>query len=206
VILSRYTSNHTVNFLKFMAGLRKAATSVSEPERTLLADLARGRQCIVEVGVFEGATSQIFCKEMSPSGRLYLVDPYFPEVRLERLLNRSFNLWIATKTVDAWRQQVQFVRETSEAAASKLPLKGSADMIFIDARHDYESVLQDFRCWTPILAPHAPMAFHDSNPCPERPDLGENDGPVRLMREIRRGEHGHWEIVTQADTVTVIRQ
>jgi len=206
VSLSRFTNNHTVNFLKFVAGLRKAETSVSEPERRLLAELARGRRCIVEVGVFEGATSQILCREMDPAGRLYLVDPFFPQVRLERLLNRSFNRWIATKSVDRWREQVQFVREPSDVAASKLSLQGTAGLIFIDARHDYDSVLQDFTCWAPMLAAGGAIAFHDSHLCPGRPDLGADDGPVRLMREIARGDHGAWQITAQADTVTVVRR
>jgi predicted O-methyltransferase YrrM len=203
--LKRYTDNHTVNFLKLVVGLRKPETSVSAAEHALLADLARGKRCIVEVGVFQGATSRVFCQEMSPDGTLYLVDPFFPEVRLERLLNVSFNRWVAAKSVEPWRGRSQFVREPSVQAAGKLSLEGKADLIFIDARHDYESVLEDFRCWSPMLAPGAPMAFHDSNPCPARPELGENEGPVRLMRQIERGEHGAWQVVGHADSVTIVK-
>jgi hypothetical protein len=204
--LKRYTDNHTVKFLKFVVGLRKPETSVSAVERTLLAGLARGRHCVVEVGVFEGATSQVFCGEMSPQGTLYLVDPFFPEVRLERLLNVSFPFWIATRSIRPWRRRIQFVREPSHLAAQRIPLDGKADLIFIDARHDYDSVLQDFRSWAPRLGPGAPMAFHDSRVCVARPDLSPSDGPVRLIHEIVRGDHGPWEVIGQADSVTVIRR
>ena len=50
--LERYTNNYTVNFLKFVVGLRKPSTSVSAIEQLFLADLVRGKRCIVEVGGF----------------------------------------------------------------------------------------------------------------------------------------------------------
>jgi hypothetical protein len=206
VDLKRYTDNHTVKFLKYVVGLRGPETSVSKAEWSLLGELARGKSCIVEVGVFQGATSQVFCREMNPGGILYLVDPFFPEVRAERLLNVSFNRWVATKSVAPWKSRIQFVRQTSEDAARSLSLQGKADLIFIDARHDYASVLEDFGCWAPMLAPDGRMAFHDSNPCPARPELGEDEGPVRLMREIGRGDHGEWDVIAHADSVTVIRR
>jgi hypothetical protein len=204
--LERYTNNYTVNFLKFVVGLRKPSTSVSAIEQLFLADLVRGKSCIVEVGVFEGATSQLFCREMAPTGKLYLVDPFFPEVRLEKLSGLSFTRFVATKTVKPWQDRVMFVREPSVAAAAALPLRGRAELIFIDARHDYDSVLEDFRCWSPMLAEGAVMAFHDSHVCAARPDLDDGKGPVRLMREISEGKHGTWEMVGNAGSVTAIRR
>jgi predicted O-methyltransferase YrrM len=204
--LKRYTDNHTVNFLKFLVGLRKPATSVSDEERRYLVSLARGKRCIVEVGVFEAATSQVFCGEMDPEGKLYLVDPYFPEVRVERLLNVSFTRFVATQAVRPWQARVEFVRQPSHLAADMLPLRGKADFIFIDARHDYDSVRQDFQCWAPMLAPGAVMAFHDSHPCPARPELVSHDGPARLMGEIAEGKYGAWEILGHADSVTAIKR
>jgi len=129
----RYTDNYTVNFLKFKLGLRKPATSVSPAEHELLSGLARGKGCIVEVGVFEAATSRIFCQEIGPSGTLFLVDPHFPEVLLERLLNVSFARSVAAKTVAPWRERVRFVRQSSRGAVAALSLRGKADLIFIDA-------------------------------------------------------------------------
>jgi predicted O-methyltransferase YrrM len=206
VNLKRYTDNHTVNFLKFLVGLRKPATSVTPEERHYLADLVRGKRCIVEVGVFEAATSQVFCNEMDAAGKLYLVDPFFPEVRVERLLNVSFTRWVATHAVRPWQERVEFIRQPSHLAAAALPLQGKSDFIFIDARHDYDSVRQDFECWAPMLAAGAVMAFHDSHPYPGRPEIDPNDGPARLMREIGDGKYGPWQIVGHADSVTAVRR
>jgi predicted O-methyltransferase YrrM len=202
--LKRLTDNHTARTLKFFAGLRKAHTSVSAAEHELLAGLASGKRCIVEVGVFEGVTSTIFCRVMEPAGRLYLVDPFFPETRLEKALNVSFTKWVATKTVKPWLPRIEFVREPSVVAAEKLPLQGKAELIFIDARHDYASVLEDFKSWVPMLGTGAVMAFHDSHPCPARPELQPTDGPVRLMTEIASGQHGPWQVIDHADSVTVV--
>jgi Methyltransferase domain len=206
VNLKRYTNSYTVNFLKFILGFRPATTSVTADETKCLAALASGKNRIVEVGVFEGATSRVFCRAMDPRGRLYLVDPYFPEVRLERLLKMSFASAVASRAVRSWPRQARFVRQTSVAASQTIPLEGKADFIFIDARHDYESVLEDFKCWSPHLDAHARMAFHDSHQCVARPDLHPDDGPVRLMREVAAGQHGNWQVIEQADSVTVIER
>ncbi|HMF13480.1 MAG TPA: class I SAM-dependent methyltransferase [Gemmataceae bacterium] len=155
---------------------------------------------MVEVGVFEGVTSEIFCRVMDPGGRLYLVDPYYPGTRLEKLLNVSFTQWIAVRTVRSCRQRLRFVRQPSNVAAAELPLRGKAELIFIDAQHDYDSVLEDFQSWSPMLAEGAAIAFHDSHVCAARPELQPGDGPVRLMTEIRRDSMGlgRWSTVPTA--------
>jgi len=85
--LKRLTDNHASRTVQFFVGLRKAWSSVTPAEHALLANLARNKTCIIEVGVYEGVTSQTFCRAMDPRGRLYLVDPYYPETRIEKLLN-----------------------------------------------------------------------------------------------------------------------
>ena len=144
---------------------------------------------------------------MEPTGKLYLVDPFFPEVRLERLWGVSFHTVCRDQdgtTVAGPR--LHSCTELSVAAAAMLPLQEKAELIFIDARHDYDSVLEDFRCWSPMLAKGAVMAFHDSHVCAARPDLDDGKGPVRLMREISEGKHGAWEMMGTADSVTAIRR
>lgn len=204
--LRSLTNNHTTRTIQFFAGLRKASTSVSAVEHQLLTNLSDGKRCIVEVGVYEGVTSELFCRSMHPEGRLYLVDPFFPETRLEKLFNVSFTRWVAEKTVKPWSSRFEFVRRPSTVAAAELPLRGRAELIFVDARHDYASVLEDFQCWSPMLAEGATIAFHDSHICPARPELQPADGPVRLMTEITGGRHGPWEVVDTADSVTVVRR
>ncbi len=203
--LERYKDNHTINYLKFLVGLRPPSTRVTKGEQDYLIGFARGRRCIVEVGVFEAATSRVFCAVMDASGKLYLVDPYYPTVRLERFLNTSFTQQIAKRAVKSWRGLVEFVREPSHVAAQKFSAAGSADFVFIDAAHDYESVRQDFESWAPTLSHDGVIAFHDSRPCPTRPEIVPDDGPARLLGEIQAGRYGAWEVIGYAESVTAIR-
>jgi hypothetical protein len=189
-----------------LLGLRGPSTSVSAAETKYLGELSHGRRCIVEVGVFEGATSQVFCREMDPAGRAYLVDPYFPTVRLEKLLNLSFTQKVATKSVRPWMSRAEFVRQPSHVAAEMLPLKGKADFIFIDAVHTYEAVSQDFQCWAPMLTDDGVIAFHDSHPCPARPDLSWDEGVPRFIAELTAGKHAGWQIIGHVDSVTAIKR
>lgn len=204
--LNRLTGNHASRTLAFFVGLRKAESTVTPAEHALLVSLSRGKRCIVEVGVFEGVTSRVFCDAMDPGGRLYLVDPFFPETSIEKLLNVSFTRWVAAKSVSAFERRSEFVRKPSSVAATSLPVRGKAELVFIDARHDYDSVLEDFRCWAPLLASGAAIAFHDSRMCAARPDLTTASGPVQLMNEIASGQHGPWTITDTADSVTVVRR
>ena len=143
---------------------------------------------------------------MAPAGRLWLVDPYVHGTRPERLLGLSFAEHIARRSVNRWAGRVRFVRLTSIAAARQLALDSPADLIFIDADHSYEAVRGDFLAWVPHLAPDGVIAFHDSRPCPARPDLDAATGPVRLVQEILRGEHGSWQLVAEADSICAVRR
>lgn len=196
--------SYTWEFIKYIIRLRDAKTSDTPSELELLSALAKDKKCIVEVGVYEGVASQYFCKVMNSNGKLYLVDPYFKDLKIEKVFNFSTSEFIAKQTVKEWKSQVKFIRLTSSQAASILPIKGKADLIFIDARHDYQSVLEDFNCWVPMLVDDGVIAFHDSRICEARPDLNDRIGPVRLCNEIARGKHGNWQVVNAVDSITVI--
>lgn len=198
----RYTSE----FIRFVLGLRGAQSSVTANERKFLAQLAAGRSAVVEVGVHEGATSELLRCAMRRDGTLYLVDPYKNAVRLETLLGFSFAEYVARRTLRACDGEVKFIKEYSAAVADRLFGKLEADLVFIDAAHDYESVTEDFLKWSRLLKRNGIMAFHDSRPCGARPDLPASAGPVRLMEDIRLGRHGPWEVCGEADSVTAVRR
>ena len=192
-------------FLRYLAGRRGPASALTSPERALLRELAHGRRSVVEVGVYEGATSAVLANAIAPDGRLWLVDPFSRDTRPERWLGISYSSYIAHHSVSPWPDRVRFVQETSIAAAAKVQLNGPAELIFIDADHAYSAVKADFIAWHPHLAEGGSIAFHDSRMCPARPDLAEFDGPVRLMEEILRGDHGDWILAHAADSISVIR-
>ena len=194
----------TFDFIKYIFGVRKAYTHDTERELHFLSELAKNKLLVIEVGVFEAVASSYLCQAMAPQGFLYLVDPYFLELKIERLFGFSTTEWIARQTLKCYGSRVVFVKDTSVKAANVLKLNGKADLIFIDARHDYESVLEDFLCWSPLLSNEGIIAFHDSHECEARPDLNPSVGPVQLCNEIAEGKHGNWRIVNQVDSITVI--
>ncbi|MEW6558555.1 MAG: class I SAM-dependent methyltransferase, partial [Elusimicrobiota bacterium] len=147
-IINRIVSSYTVAFMKYLLGFRNAYTSLTPYEQEMLSIFAKGKKCIIEIGVFEGVTSKVFCQSMDSDGKLYLIDPYFLNLRLEKLLNFSFPQFIAKREIRKWKNQVEFIRQTSvEAAHTLLKSQIKAELIFIDAKHDYYSVLEDFKIW-----------------------------------------------------------
>jgi predicted O-methyltransferase YrrM len=185
---------------------RAPRTTVTAAESDLLVDLARGCTSLVEVGVYQGATSARLAAAMAPGGCLWLVDPFFVATRPERALGFSFNERIARRAVRPFRDRVRFVRQLSLAAARDLLLAAPAELIFLDADHSYEAVRADFLAWAPHLAAAGTIAFHDSRRCPLRPDLDGGVGPVRLVDEIQRRAHGPWILAAAADSITAFRR
>jgi predicted O-methyltransferase YrrM len=199
-------SRPSIDFLLYVLGLRGPRTALTAAESRLLTTLALGCGCVVEVGVDQGATSAKLAAVIAPTGRLWLVDPYVRHTRPERLLRLSFAEVIARRTLRPWARRVRFVRRSSTAAARELALQGSAGLIFIDGDHSYSAVRDDFLSWSPHLAAGGAVAFHDSRRCPARPELDAGTGPVRLVDEILRGEHGAWSLIAEADSLAVVRR
>jgi predicted O-methyltransferase YrrM len=199
-------SGPTLDFLRTLLLRRGAATSLTDAESRLLVTLARGRRSLVEVGVFQGATSARLAAAMSPTGSLWLVDPYDRRLRLERLLGLSYNEHIARRTLRPWSGRVHWLRRASTVAAREIDLAWPAELIFVDADHSDAAVRDDFLAWSPHLAPAGILAFHDSRRCPARPDLDATTGPVRLVEEILRGEHGSWSLCAEADSIAAFQR
>lgn len=180
-------------------GLQSAEPQHSPAESEALTRWASGRRQLVEIGVAEGASASRLRSAMDPSGDLWLIDPF----HLSR--NPLFNtgLVAARRTVEAASPgaRVHFViKKSLEAAADwKQPL----DFVFVDADHDYEAVLADWRAWSPHVGSKGVVAFHDAIRAPGHPD-----GPARaidhLFRDPRR--EPDWRIVDEVETLVVVEK
>ena len=191
--------------LAVRSGVINSSSSLTAAERDLLGKLALGNRCVVEVGVFEGATSAVLANALGMDGCLWLIDPFYRDTRPEKLFRISFSNHIASRSVRPCQGRVRFVKEASVTAASQVKLNNPAGLIFIDADHSYRAVRADFIAWSPLLSIGGLLAFHDSRMCAARPDLVKSDGPVQLVDEILRGEHGNWELATAVDSLSVLR-
>jgi len=128
---------------------------------------------VVEVGVDEGRFAQVFLEAMeefsvpireyllvdrwaaAPSGAVggsvygevegaRLADPAGHPSRLRRAVERLASRWPGT---------VRFLQADSETAARWLRGDGyEADLVYVDAQHDYDSVWQDLTDWWPVVS------------------------------------------------------
>jgi len=189
--------NMITHWALYHLGIHTARTQLSRPETEQLIQLAGTAESIVELGVFEGATSLHLRKSMRPSGTLYGIDPFF-----SGFVGFSYGLSIATREVNKSNNgKVQFIQKMSyEASAGwAKPI----DLLFVDADHAYEAVKQDWLEWSPFIRRGGHIALHDS--CVYAGRCGPTVGPVLLVNELKKVP-GRFKLVRQVDTLSVFQR
>ena len=120
----------------------------------------------VEIGVKTGAYSDLLLKVWKGE-RLISVDPWLedaPETYIDRAnvpqsrQNEFYEITRERLSVHGDRSVIW--RKTSAEAAKDVE-RGSLDFVYIDARHDYESVLEDLHLWYDKVRPGGIIAGHD---------------------------------------------
>lgn len=122
--------------------------------------LLNGRTALLgaEVGVFKGEHALSLLKRQSIA-RLYLVDQYRATSQYDQqMLDRARN--IAERKLRHYHQK-EWVFLPSVEAAQKL---GPLDFCYIDAAHDYESVVADIAAWWPRVKIGGIIGGHDFDP------------------------------------------
>jgi len=122
--------------------------------RFLLEELDVSAKSLVmaEIGVEAANTSQRLLQR-NPTLSYIGVDPYMNNHGLyEDVLRRL------AEFSNAGRFALH--RNTSLEAATLVP-NGSLDLVFLDARHDYEALTQDISAWRPKLRPGGILSGHD---------------------------------------------
>ncbi len=182
-----------LHWIRFHLGLDPAATQTTAAEREAIAAHARGRRCVVEIGVFEGVTSLVLRGAMDPAGTLHCVDPFFVGV-----FGFSYGFSISQREIAKSRNgSVRFLHQFSHEAADgwKMPV----DMIFFDGDHTDAGVRRDWADWSPHIVPGGIAAFHDSVA------PGETSGPPALVREIIATDD-RFELACQVDSLSILRR
>ena len=149
----------SVRWLLHSVGLTRARTQTSAAERALLAQLADGRRCLAEIGVYEGVSTRAIAARMASDGEYFAIDPY-PRGRF----GVNFTEWIALREVARGaRGQVHWIRERGcDAARHPLIRDRSFDFIFIDGDHSRAGLEGDWRAWRDRIALGACVALHDT--------------------------------------------
>lgn len=149
--------------------------------------LPDGHPVVAEIGSWLGKSSVVIARGLlgKKNPVLYCIDPFNADgdaastdhyharqSRLHLTLEEQFLRNVRSRGVGhVIRHIVGYSYDAVKTFHDKL------DMLFIDGNHEYESVLQDFRDWTPLLKHGGYLAFHDvsfNNP---------DTGPQRVIRE-----------------------
>jgi hypothetical protein len=168
-----------------------------------------------EIGVWNGFYSSALLKDWRGGGPHFGIDPYLSFGSSSTGCNQTSRrgAWIDKRGGDkhCWMTQQMFdgvhdatkqrllraypgraslIRAFSVDAAARFG-NASLSFIYIDARHDYEGVLEDLTAWWPKLCPGAMIAGHDWTE-----DLDRGMDAVARALEVflsGQGSHAQWQ-------------
>lgn len=142
--------------------------------------LSQGYKTFVEVGCKEGRTTGHILKNV-PDARVIAIDPWCAMPQQKDVKGgETYEEWDFAKIeAEFWqnigdaKERCTMIRDTSEAAAAllanprndlqcSLAIQG-ADIVFIDAAHDYENVKLDIQRWWPLVRDGGMLVGHDYN-------------------------------------------
>jgi hypothetical protein len=145
------------------------STAARVPSRNELPVLLNARGLVgrgAEVGVRDGRFSDHLLSTWK-GGLLISVDPWLsadPDAYVDRsnVSQEEFErLYLETQVRLARHGARSEIRRMTSLEAAALIPDGSLDFAYIDARHDYESVLEDLEAWFPKVKPGGILAGHD---------------------------------------------
>lgn len=134
----------------------------------------------VEVGCKDGRTTGHVLAEC-PNLRAIAIDPWIQQQSSADVTRETYEDWNFEKieaefwkNVGEQKESCCMLRQTSEAAAKGIKNFGMplwpdripaehADVVFIDALHDYASVKQDIDLWWPLVREGGYLVIHDYN-------------------------------------------
>lgn len=137
-----------------------------------LASLMKGypKGLFVEVGCKEGRTTGHLLKEC-PDIHVIAIDPWLAQPATNDPLAETYEKWdFSAIEAEFWanvgenKDRVEMRRMTSSNAAHYRRMDiVPPNLVFIDARHDHDSVLEDIRTWWPLVAEGGILSGHDFN-------------------------------------------
>ena len=140
---------------------------------------------VIDVGVWLGKSSITMAsllREKGNGGMVISVDPWTGAVehwkdygpkwndlkRIEKGFPRLFEAFRSNVIREGFQDYITPFPVASKTAAEIFKSYGyTADLIHIDASHDYESVLQNLRDWWPVVSPGGFIYGDDYSSCPE---------------------------------------
>lgn len=197
--------NPIYRFLKHpfwaLLGLRPVFAQHTRLEHKTLRKWAKGRRCLVEIGVAKGASALALRQGMHPEGTLYLIDPF----HLSRFPGINAMKKVARMTVGrVKRGNVVWIEKFSFEAVKDW--KGAIDLLFIDGDHSEDGVKRDWEDWSKFVVRGGVVIFHDARVFPNGWTRSD-DGPVKLVDNLfRKKQISGWKIVDEVHSIVVIQR
>lgn len=134
---------------------------LTEADRVALRGLARHARLVVDVGTFLGGSAETMLDAMPTDGELITVDTFEGTVGANTAAVSTDRMKAyAVQRLSRFGSRVRIVQAAS-ADLAHVFRPGAADLVFLDAAHDYENVKADIAAWLPALKPGGIMAGHD---------------------------------------------
>jgi hypothetical protein len=180
----------------------------SAAEAETIVGLVRGARRVVELGVYEGSSAVVLCRELGPDAELHLVDPFIdesgwalrPGARATPVATRLAVRRAARRDGPAVRWYIARSQDVGRRWTG-----GEVDLVFIDGDHSPEGCREDFDVWSPhVGGGGGAIAFHDAR---DGLDGGRGSvGPTSVVNELFRSGPSEWEIVDEVDSLVVVRR
>jgi hypothetical protein len=122
----------------------------------------------VEVGCKDGRTTGVVL-EQCPQIQVIAIDPWRKQPKGDDLARETYEDWNFEEIEKQFWQNVGANKDRCEMwrvrgiAAAETFRARLADVVFIDALHDYGSVCVDIMCWWPLLREGGFLCGHDYN-------------------------------------------
>jgi predicted O-methyltransferase YrrM len=203
----RVRDDPRVRALAVGTGVIPPRTMHSDGEAALLAELARGRRRVVEIGVFEGSSALVLCEALEPGAELHLVDPFGHQPSALRE-GAAATEWATRRVVERAARRANGPRlhwhvDFSASVAQRWTLP--VDLVFVDGDHSEIGVTKDWELWHPFVVEDGVVLFHDARE--SQPGGRGLPGPTAVVDRLFRGARAlpDWEIAHELDRAVAVR-
>lgn len=144
---------------------------MTDAELLWLATQAQHCKVVIEVGSWHGKSSRAIADNLPPDGVLYCVDTWNGSEFEKNTWHASAKMMEGDHALYEFLQnnldlvqsgKIIPLRMSSKNASALMKEKGiKADMIFIDAGHTYNEVMDDLQRWNDVVKPRGIFCGHD---------------------------------------------